>query len=312
MKKYALTEDSAVIYAVDFDYKDFSPRYRLLKGVTGKSDPLVIARRLNFPEDVVKLATSLIDTKKSESELTMEEISRTQADLEGRVKDYENRMSELIEREKRFGEKEEKLRERLAKKETELLEETVRMYNRAKRLSEKPQKVKTGVDDDIEKASKKLKTVKKKIKPVEGLKVGDVILLDKYNKTGKILEIDGNSARMDLGGLKITMKLADVVGKKVTADEKVKDVRVSRDVVAGGKSELVLIGKRVEEALELVDKQLDNSILASASKLYVVHGRGSGQLRKAIHEFLRRDPRVRSYALASNEEGGQAVTLVEI
>ena len=311
MKKYALTESSSVIYAVDFDYKDFSPKYRLLKGVTGKSDPLVIARRLNFPEDVVKLASSLIDEKKSMSELTMEEISRTQADLEGRVKDYESRMAELIEKEKRISEKEAALRERLAKKESELLEETVRLYNRAKRLSEKPRKA-DKVDEEIDKAAKKLKAVKKKIKPIDSVQVGDVIRLDKYSKTGKVLAIDGNTAKMDLGGLKISMKLVDIVGEKVRDEEKVNDVRVSRDVVAGGKSELVLIGKRVEEALEMVDKQLDDSILSGSSKLYVVHGRGSGQLRKAIHEFLRTDPRVQSYALAPREEGGEAVTAVEI
>ncbi len=92
---------------MDFDYKDFSPpRYRLLKGVTGKSDPLVIARRLSFPEDVVNLATSIIEEKKSESEITMEDISRMQADLEGgRVKDYDNRLEELEERERRYKQK---------------------------------------------------------------------------------------------------------------------------------------------------------------------------------------------------------------
>lgn len=312
MKRYALTVDSAVIYAVDFDYKDFTPKYRLLKGVTGKSDPLVIARRLNFPEDVVKLASSLIDEKKSMSELSMEEISRTQADLEGRVKDYEQRMAELIERERKFSVKESELKERLAKKETELLEETVRMYSRAKRLSEKPQKVKETLDDDIKKASLKLKSVKKKIKPVDNISEGDVIHLDRYGKNARVLEIDGNNARMDIGGMKISMKLADIVGEKIPEKDRVQDVRVSRDVVTGGKSELVLIGKRVEEALEMLDKQLDDSILAGASKLYAVHGRGSGQLRKGVHEFLRKDPRVRSYALASNEEGGQAVTVVEI
>ncbi len=85
--------------------KTFPPRYRLLKGVTGKSDPLVIARRLSFPEDVVNLATSIIEEKKSESEITMEDISRMQADLEGRVKDYDNRLEELEERERRYKQK---------------------------------------------------------------------------------------------------------------------------------------------------------------------------------------------------------------
>lgn len=312
MKTYALTNDSAVIYAVDFDYKDFSPKYRLLQGVTGKSDPLVIARRLNFPEDVVKRASAIIDRKKSEAELSVEEISRMQADLEGRQKDYEERMVALEDLEKRYKEKEANLKERLAKKETELLEDTVRMYNRAKRLSDKPEKAKDKVDGDLKRASDKLTKAKKKIKPVQGIKVGDIINLEKYGKNAKVLEIDGNSARMDIGGLKISMKLSEVIGKKVTEDKKIQDVRVSREVKAEGRLELVLVGKRVEEGLDMLDQKLDDSILAGQSRLYVVHGRGSGQLRKAIHEYLRTDPRTNKYALASNEEGGQAVTVVEI
>lgn len=312
MKTYALTEDHAVIYAVDFDYKDFTPRYRLLKGVTGKSDPLVIARRLNFPEDVVKLASAMLEEKKSSSEITLEEVSRMQADLEGRIKEHEKNAAGLMEREKRYREKEEALKERLAKKETELLEETVRLLNRAKRLSEKPQKVKPGMDEEIEKTSAKLKKVKKKIKPVEGIKTGDIIMLEKYGKTGKVLEIDGNTAKMDLGGLKVSMKLSEIVGQKVQEKDKVQDVRVSREVKTQSRPELVLIGKRVEEALDLVDKKLDDTLLSGSSKLYIIHGRGSGQLRKGVQEYLRTDPRVRSYSLAEREEGGEAVTVAEL
>jgi DNA mismatch repair protein MutS2 len=311
MKTYALTEDSAVIYAVDFDYMDFSPRYRLLKGVTGKSDPLVIARRLNFPEDVVKLASSIIDEKKGFAELSIEEISRMQADIEGRFKDYERKLADLAERERVYHERENVLRERLAKKETELLEETIRLYNRAKRLAEKPKLIKNS-EEIIEKAEEKLKVVKKVVKPVQGIKAGDLIHLEKYDKTAKVLETDENTAKLDIGGMKISMKLSEITGSKIAEKDRVQDVRVSREVKSGGKRELVLIGKRVEEAIELLDKQLDDSILSGASKLYVVHGRGSGQLRKGVHEFLRTDPRVRTYALAPNEEGGQAVTLVEI
>jgi DNA mismatch repair protein MutS2 len=311
MKSYALTEDTAEIYAVDFDYKDFSPKYRLLKGVTGKSDPLVIANRLNFPKDVVKLASSLIDKKKGEAELTLEEISRMQADLEGRVKDFERSLSDLEARKKKVEAREKELREKLAKKETELLEETVRLYNRAKRLADKPGKVKESIKQEIETASNKLKKAKKTVKPVKGVQVGDVIHLEKYDKTGKILEIDGDTARMDMGGLKISIKVKDIVGKKVQEKDKIKDVRVAKEVQPDQRPELLLIGKRVEEALEIVDKRLDDFLLSGSTQLYVIHGRGSGQLRKGVHEFLRTDPRVKSYALASSEEGGEAVTVVK-
>lgn len=311
LKSYAMTEDSAVIYAVDFNYHDFTPKYRLLKGVSGKSDPLVIAKRLKFPVDVIKAATDIIEQKKSDAEISVEDISRMQAELTGRQKDFEARMAQIEEREEFLELREQELNDKLAKKESELLEETLRLYNRAKRLSEKPQKVKESVETEIKAASEKLNKVKKVIKPVDAVKAGDVIYLEKYEKTGKVLSVDGDSAKMDIGGLKVSMKLKDLIGKKVTGHDQPKEVIVSKNVSASGKSELVLVGQRVEEALDILDKVLDETVLAGKAKLYVVHGRGTGQLRNGIHAFLKHDRRVVSFKLAPNEEGGQAVTIVE-
>lgn len=311
LKSYAMTEDSAVIYAVDFNYHDFTPKYRLLKGVSGKSDPLVIAKRLKFPVDVINDATAIIEQKKSDSEVAVEDISRMQAELTGRIKDFEARKAKMDEREEFVELREQELNERLAKKESELLEETIRLYTRAKRLSEKPQKVKEPVDAEINKAAEKLKKVKKEIKPVDAVKAGDTIYLERYEKNGRVLSIEGDSARMDIGGLKVSMKLKDLIGRKVTGHEIQRDVIVSKNVSASTKSELVLVGQRVEEALDILDKTLDETVLAGISKLYVVHGRGTGQLRNGIHSFLKHDRRVKSFKLAPNEEGGQAVTIIE-
>ncbi|WP_303851457.1 endonuclease MutS2 [Seleniivibrio woodruffii] len=311
LKTYALTEDTSVIYAVDFDYTDFSPRYRLLKGVSGKSDPLVIAKRLRFPADVIETATDIIEQHKSDAEVSVEEISRMQAEIAGKTKDLELLQAYLKEKEEFIELREQELSEKLAKKESELLEEALRLYHRAKKYAEKPHKIKESVEEDIKKAETKLGKVKKEIKPVEGVKTGDVIWLEKYDKSGKVLSVDGDSAKMDIGGLKISIKLKELVGKKMEQKDRVKDVLVSKNVAPSAKHELLLVGKRVEEALDILDKTLDESVLAGLNRLYVVHGRGTGQLRSGIQEFLRSDPRVRAYKTASNEEGGQAVTVID-
>ncbi|WP_415238809.1 endonuclease MutS2 [Seleniivibrio woodruffii] len=311
LKTHALKEDDAVIYAVDFDYTDFSPRYRLLRGVSGKSDPLVIAKRLKFPADVIEAANDIIEQHKSDAEVSVEEIGRMQAEIVSKTKDLEILQAQLKEKEEFIELREQELNEKLAKKESELLEEALRLYHRAKKYSEKPHKVKETVEEDIQKAETKLGKVKKVIKPVEGVKVGDVIHLEKYDKSGKVLSIDGDSARMDIGGLKISIKLKELIGKKLDNKDTKKDVLVSKNVAPSAKHELLLVGKRVEEALDILDKTLDESVLAGLNRLYVVHGRGTGQLRSAIQEFLRSDPRVRAYKTASNEEGGQAVTVID-
>ena len=78
------------------------------------------------------------------------------------------------------------------------------------------------------------------------------------------------------------------------------------------KREIILVGKRVEEALDLLEKFIDDLLLTNYDVAYVVHGRGSGQLRKAIHEYLRVHPSVSKYYLAENSDGGNAVTVIEL
>ncbi|MCD8493281.1 MAG: Smr/MutS family protein [Geovibrio sp.] len=75
--------------------------------------------------------------------------------------------------------------------------------------------------------------------------------------------------------------------------------------------EILLVGKRVEEAIDELDKFMDESLLSGFDKIYIVHGRGTGQLRRGLHDYMRHDRRVKRYAVASNEEGGQAVTIAE-
>ncbi|MBC7197200.1 MAG: Smr/MutS family protein, partial [Deferribacterales bacterium] len=73
-----------------------------------------------------------------------------------------------------------------------------------------------------------------------------------------------------------------------------------------------IIGKTVEEATDEVEKAIDKALLSNLSHLYIVHGRGSGALRKGIHEFLRTNPLIKSFRIGDNSEGGQAVTVVEL
>jgi DNA mismatch repair protein MutS2 len=314
IKNYALSRTDAAIFSVEFDYKTFEPRYSLLKDVAGKSDPLVITKRLGFPEDVTLRAQSIIDEAKNSLEIGIEEVNRIKSELMKEKDNLRVKKLELLERQAGFEEKDKALKQRLDKKETELLEETMRLFEKAKRLANEKQ-VKTDrteIEEDFGKAAEKLGELKKKQKPVRDVKAGDIIFLEKYEKSGKILSIEGNTAFIDMGGIKVKMKRQDLIGKKVQEEDRVKNVKLRTDVQTSLKRELVLIGKRVEEAVDELDKFLDESVLAGCSKVYIIHGRGSGQLRKGVQEFMRTDRRVRAYALAPNEEGGQAVTVAEL
>ncbi|WP_265823027.1 endonuclease MutS2 [Geovibrio ferrireducens] len=313
IKNFALSRTDSAIFAVEFDYKTFEPKYSLQKGVAGKSDPLVISKRLGFPETVVKRAEELIEEAKNSLEIGIEEVNRLKSELIKEKETYRSRRLELLERQAVFEEKEKALKQRLDKKETELLEEAMRLFERAKRLAgEKQGKIdKTEALEGMEKSAEKLKELKKKLKPVRDIQEGDIIFLDKYEKSGRITAIEGSTVSLDLGGLKIKMKRADIIGKKLQDEERVKDVKLTTDAAPAVRREILLVGKRVEEAIDELDKFMDESLLSGFDKIYIVHGRGTGQLRRGLHDYMRHDRRVKRYAVASNEEGGQAVTIAE-
>ncbi len=112
--------------------------------------------------------------------------------------------------------------------------------------------------------------------------------------------------------MKMKMKKNDIVGHKVE-QVKPKTVKINNNTSkSSSKREIVLVGRRVEEALDLLEKFIDDLLLTSYDKAYIVHGRGSGQLKKAIHEYLRMHPKAVKYYLAENNEGGNAVTIIEL
>ena len=313
VKNYALNSDKAYFYAVDFDYDTLSPRYKLIKDVMGKSDPIMIAERLGFNKEIIQDAEEELMRYKSSIEVQVEELNRMLAEAEHTKKILAAKEKELQEKEEVFNAANQELQKKLNSKEIELLEETYSLLQKSKRLANQKEKLTNEeIENVIKKTSSKIEDIKSKQITIEDIKVNDVIFLDKYNSQVKILEISGNNVTVDLNGMKMKMKKNDIVGHKVE-QVKPKTVKITNNTSkSSSKREIVLVGKRVEEALDLLEKFIDDLLLTSYDKAYIVHGRGSGQLRKAVHEYLRVHPKVAKYYLAENNEGGNAVTIIEL
>ncbi len=313
VKNYALNSSNSYFYSVDFDYDSLSPRYKLIKGVMGKSDPIMIAERLGFSKEIIETAKNEILKYKSSLEVQVEELNKMQAEAEHTKKLLLAKEEELKEKEEILNTAKSSLDKKLNSKEMELLEETYALLQKGKRLAN--QKIKLS-DDEINQAIKdtvsKISQIKSKQVAVEDIKTGDKIFLEKYNAEVRILEIAGNNVTLDLNGLKMKMKKSDVVGHKVKAVKEKKVQITNNTSKSSTKRELILVGKRVEEALDLLEKFIDDLLLTNYDKAYIVHGRGSGQLRKAVHEYLRVHSKVTKYYLAENNDGGNAVTIVEL
>lgn len=313
VKNYALNSDNAYFYSVDFDYDNLLPRYKLIKGVMGKSDPIMIAERLGFSSDVIEDAKNELLKYKSSLEMQVEELNRMKAEAEHTKKILQVKEQELLEKEELLTEAKKELDKRLNTKEMELLEETYALLQKGKRLAN--QKIKLSdkeIDEAIKDTASKITEIKSKQVVVDDIKVNDIVFLDKYNAQVKVLDINGNNVTVDLNGLKMKMKKSDIVGHKVE-QVKEKQVKITNNTSKSStKRELLLVGKRVEEALDLLEKFIDDLLLTNYDKAYIIHGRGSGQLRKAVHEYLRTHPRVKKYNLAENNDGGNAVTIIEL
>ena len=313
LKTYAFRRPDARLYAVDFDYETFAPRYNLLEGVAGSSDPVLIARRLGFPEEVTRQAESRAREMKSSLEAGLEELNLMKAEAEHKRRENELLLEKLASREAALSKKEGELSERLSRKELDLLEDTVALLQKGKRLAaQKDKSSPEEISQDLEAVTGRIGELKSKQKKIEGLTVGDSVYLERYGKSGKVLALEGKKAQIDLSGLKVWLPTMDLVGRKLKEEKGAKPVATVKRHSEGSRPELLLVGKRVEEALDIVDKYIDEAQLTGYEKVYIIHGRGSGQLRRAIQDFLRTCGRIKAYETASNEEGGNAVTVVEL
>ncbi len=168
------------------------------------------------------------------------------------------------------------------------------------------------MDSIINETYDKIENIKSKQVIIEDIKINDVIYLDKYKSQVKILDISNNNVVVDLNGMKVKMKKNDIVGH-IVEPIKNKPVKITNQTSkSGAKREIILVGKHIEEAIDLIEKFIDDLILTNYDKAYIVHGRGTGQLRKAVHEYLRTHNRVKKYYLAENNKGGNATTVIEL
>jgi DNA mismatch repair protein MutS2 len=234
------------------------------------------------------------------------------SELERKLQEISKKELILRETEQKITERENKLKEALSKKETELLEETYMLLNKAKSLSKrKVEKINTNeLNEKLKKTFNKLKKLKSERETIKNINPNDIIFLEKYNKQAKVLRIEDKKIFVDMEGIKVSIPKNELFGYKVNRINNQKKVKSTEKVEKTRKSEIVIVGKNVEEAEEILDKFFDKQILSGVSQVAVIHGRGSGKLRKGVHEFLKKDPRVSSFRIAESNEGGQAVTIV--
>jgi len=152
------------------------------------------------------------------------------------------------------------------------------------------------------------------------LQLGAKIRVRGFNKPVILRRIDGSSAEIEAGPLRMKVAVEEITGIESQGQGKTQVGPMSRGNVtvssqsgeAGGAGEINVIGMTVEQASEKVDKFLDDAMLAHRTQVRIIHGHGTGALRKGLGEFLRSHPLVERAEFESEEHGGKAITIVEL
>jgi DNA mismatch repair protein MutS2 len=333
LKSYASVTDDVENASCEFDVKTLKPTYRLLIGIPGKSNALYISRRLGLGEDIIKKANDSIDNKNSDYENIILSLEKSRQKME-KEREKTSEYKKEIENIKKELQKE---KDNIDKEKALILEKAQR---EAKKLIDKAlQKVdmlideidnlkKTGVvinaktEAEFRSAIREtreifdIKPEKEEIVSEEHIdtyiKSGDTVILKSVNQKADVLTNPDKNGDITVqaGIIKMSVNVKDVrlLNEQKIINEK---MRINATSKAGdAKLELDIRGMTVFEAEAKVEKFIEQGYLASFHELSIIHGKGTGALRKGVHDLLKANSLVESYRLGSYGEGEAGVTIV--
>lgn len=333
LKAYGYNRLETINASMEFNVDTLSPTYRLLIGIPGRSNAFEIARRLGLNDMVIDSAKQLMsgesqnvdqmiqdleakrkeaETRAEKAKIELKDAQKLHRDLKQAYADYQNEKDTL----KKQAEKEANAYVEQAKLDADAIVKDLRQ-----RQLDGGQQGTLKEHEFIEAQSKlsHLKTeeetlkknkVLQKQKKNRQLKVGDSVEVQSFGQKGTIVEKAGNKQWIvQMGMLKMKLPESDLLQMKQEAEPKQR-ISVRRTSSGGVSTEIDVRGERVEEAIDRVDKYIDQALLANYPKVTVIHGMGTGAVRKGVHQFLRKHSQVNTFEDAPANQGGSGATIV--
>ena len=337
LKIFALSTDGVENGCCEFDVESLRPTYRLLIGVPGKSNAFAISRRLGLPEYIIDDAKSQISVEAenfedvvADLEDTRREVEQTRASISVQEQEIAALRKRLEDKERKLTENREKIlgkaREEAAailREAKEYADQTIRAFNKMSQghgASREMEQARTKLREHIEGLEKSTaaapKPRQKAKEKKRALQIGDSVHVLSLNLNGTVSTLPDASGNLfvQMGILRSKVSQNDVELIEEDPKEKISGktgsgaIRMAKS--ASVSAEINLLGKTVDEALLDLDKYLDDACLAHLPSVRVVHGKGTGALRKAVHNYLRRQKRVKEFRLGEFGEGDAGVTIV--
>ncbi len=339
LKVYALSTPFVKNACCEFDVETLRPTYRLLIGIPGKSNAFAISSKLGLSDEIIESARNHITEDKEsfedllsdleKSRITIEkerlEIASYKEEIKSLKKNLESKQGKIDQSKERILREAHEEARQILQDAKDVADETIRTFQKAgtstmKELEQSRQKVRDKISEKNSKLSLKLseKPTHKLLKPNQ-INPGDRVKVVSMGLTGIVSTRPDKSGKLfvQCGIIRSQVNLNDLV---LLAEETVTTTspmqRSSSGKLKMSKSysistEINLLGKTVDEALSALDKYLDDAYLAHLPSVRIVHGKGTGALRKAVQDYLRRCKYVKTYRLGEYGEGDAGVTIAE-
>ena len=338
LKIYALSTEGVLNASCEFDVESLRPTYRLLIGIPGKSNAFAISSKLGLPEHIIEGAKRFIGKQDRTFEDLISDLEQSRVTIEKEQNDilqYKAEIEKLKQSLDRKSENLEASKDRILKEAKEqasqivreakdVADESIRKYNRwlqqggsIKDMEAERSKLRESLSEDSELPIGNTSKPGKRIPP-KGLEIGDSVYVASLGLRGTVSTLPNPKGDLlvQMGALSSQVNVKDLEAiedeeNQPHVDSSTRSGKIKMSKSATISPEINLIGKTVDEAIFMLDKYLDDAYLAHVPSVTVIHGRGTGALRSAVHSFLKKSKYVKDFRVGGYNEGNTGATIVE-
>ena len=339
LKFYATNEPGVINASCEFDIETLRPTYRLLMGIPGKSNAFAISKRLGLPDEIIEDARNRVSTENASFEATVEKLEQMRVLLEKDRDSERVKLREAEENAKQSARLKAELEVRLEKADIKARREAERILEEARDTAEQvfaeldEMKKRLNEEDDVHRINTARNELRRRINaaqdgldPVSSrqedtrqssreIRAGDVVEIRSMGIQAEVVSVSADrTLTLKAGRMTVTAKENEVYlleGKSVKPKKSVSSSGTSLRS-SSFKPEIDLRGMESIEAVATAEQFIDGAVMAKVSPIRIIHGKGTGALRTAIHQMLKKNKSVRSFRLGIFGEGETGVTIVEL
>ena len=346
LKEYALKTDRVENGCCEFDVATLRPTYRLLIGMPGRSNALAIAGRLGVSEEITDFAKALISEENTRFEDAVDTLETARKALEDDKEKLEEEKLSILRQKEKAEQTLEKAKEQSKKEIEKAKKDAERIVENARRAGNSLLLEIEQLKKELAKKNNNHQEIARKAKQAMGrqldkmdeisqgllqsedgdyvlprpLKIGDRVFVKTLGSEAEVVSIDEkkNTAQVQSGMIKMKADISDLrlIGAKKQPKKQTSGMRTvhtgSSNATASSNSSIDLRGTTVEEAMLDLDKFIDEILRTGLNQITIIHGKGTGALRKGIHVYLRKHPNIRTFRVGTFGEGEEGVTIAEL